>query len=209
MISDTSSAATIPSNPKPAIKTSSKKFEASVLSEEDQLLLAIQNSLREISSDSPENSPTNDMNGDGNDTDDGDDGIIEIGFESDSDVVEVKANTPPSWSDFLGDENGECCNGLLCVFNIINWQSILSADPKAKLVLRLPDGNKEMLEWPCSTKLKALKLYVTSKYPDITKDSFKIICPFPRQDVLELNPELTLKSAQLYPTVTLHLHQDE
>ncbi|XP_037043323.1 UBX domain-containing protein 7 [Bradysia coprophila] len=186
MISDTSPAASSSGNAKP-VKSSSKKFEASVLSEEDQLLLAIQNSLREISSDSTENSPTNDMNGDSNGTDDGDDGVIEIGFESDSDVVEVKTSTPESWSDFLGDEN----------------------DPKAKLILRLPDGNKEMLEWPCSTKLKALKLYVTSKYPDITKDSFKIICPFPRQDVLELNPELTLKTAQLYPTVTLHLHQDE
>lgn len=106
MISDTTSSTT---NSKPMNKSSSKKFEASVLSEEDQLLLAIQNSLREISSDSKENSPTNDMNGDdSNATDDGDDGVIEIGFESDSDVVEVKTSTSQTWSDFLGDENGEC-----------------------------------------------------------------------------------------------------
>ncbi len=105
MISDTSSAA---STSKPVTKSSNKKIEASVLSEEDQLLLAIQNSLREISSDSTENSPTHDINGDSNDGDDGgDDGVIEIGFESDSDVVEVKASTSQSWNDYLGDENGE------------------------------------------------------------------------------------------------------
>lgn len=103
MISDTSSAS---SNSKPANKTSHKKIEASVLSEEDQLLLAIQNSLREVnSSDSTENSPSNEMNGDSNDADD--DGVIEIGFESDSDVVEVKVNSTQSWTNYLGDEKGE------------------------------------------------------------------------------------------------------
>ncbi|KAJ6641241.1 UBX domain-containing protein 7 [Pseudolycoriella hygida] len=185
MINDSTPAS---SKSKDVTKSRNNKVEASVLSEEDQLMLAIQNSLREISSDCGENSPTNELNGDSNESsNDGDDGVIEIGFESDSDVVEVKDNSTVSWSSYLGDEK----------------------DPKAKLILRLPDGNKEMLEWPCSTKLKALKLYVMDKYPDITKESFKIICPFPRQDILELNLELTLKSAQLYPTVTLHLHQDE
>lgn len=106
MISDTSATS---SNSKPAHKTSRKKVEASVLSEEDQLLLAIQNSLREISSDGPESSPTNEMNGDSNDVDDdgGDDGVIEIGFESDSDVVEVRGNSSQSWTDYLGDEKGK------------------------------------------------------------------------------------------------------
>lgn len=200
MISDSSSA---PSNSKPVDKPS-KKVEASILSEEDQLLLAIQNSLREINSDSTENSPTNEINGDSNEADD--DGIIEIGFESDSDVVEVKENASQSWNDYLGDEKGD---RMTLAFKFKFSFTFCFTDPKAKLILRLPDGNKELLEWPCSTKLKALKLYVMDKYPDITKDSFKIICPFPRQDILELNPELTLKSAQLYPTVTLHLHQDE
>lgn len=105
MISDTSSA---PSNSKPVDKPNSKNVEASVLSEEDQLLLAIKNSLREISSDCTENSPTNEINGDSNEADDGgDDGIIEIGFESDSDVVEVKENASQSWNDYLGDEKGK------------------------------------------------------------------------------------------------------
>lgn len=105
MISDASSA---PSNSKHVNKTNSKKIEASVLSEEDQLLLAIQNSLRETSSDCTENSPANEINGDSNEADDGgDDGIIEIGFESDSDVVEVKGTASQSWNDYLGDEKGD------------------------------------------------------------------------------------------------------
>lgn len=103
MISDTSSAS---SSTKPVVTTTNKKIEASVLSEEDQLLLAIQNSLREISSDCTENSPTNETNGDSNEAEDGGDGVIEIGFESDSDVVEVKESSSQSWSDYLGDEKG-------------------------------------------------------------------------------------------------------
>lgn len=104
MISDTSAAST---SSKQVSKTSSKKVEASVLSEEDQLLLAIQNSLREISSDSTENNPINEINGDSNDG--ADDGVIEIGFESDSDVVEVKGSevSSQSWTDYLGDDKGE------------------------------------------------------------------------------------------------------
>lgn len=99
MISDTSSAS---SSLKPIPTTNNKKIEASVLSEEDQLLLAIQNSLREINSDSP----TNEANGDSNEAEDGGDGVIEIGFESDSDVVEVKGSSSQSWTDYLGDEEG-------------------------------------------------------------------------------------------------------
>lgn len=112
MISDSSSA---PTNSRSSSKsssvtsTSTKKVETSVLSEEDQLSLAIQNSLREISSDSSdstENSTTKEANGDSNEVEDGGDGVIEIGFESDSDVVEVKENSSQSWTDYLGDEKG-------------------------------------------------------------------------------------------------------
>lgn len=103
MISDTSSAS---SSTKPVGTKPNKKVETSVLSEEDQLLLAIQNSLREISSDCTETSPTNETNGDSNEAEDGGDGVIEIGFESDSDVVEVKGSSSKSWRDYLGDDKG-------------------------------------------------------------------------------------------------------
>lgn len=100
-------------------KTNKKKIEASVLSEEDQLMIAIQNSLREISSDCKESSPTNEMNGDSNDADEGgDDGVAEAGFESDSDVAGKKQDAPQSWNDYLGDSNGEpiILNTLIQIF---------------------------------------------------------------------------------------------
>lgn len=90
-------------------------------------------------------------------------------------------------------------------------------DPKARIQLRLPNGTRHILEWPCSTKLKALKLYIPFKYPEITADSpYKVICPFGAiggtsqpSNILDLDDALTLKEANLYPTAILHLRNDE
>lgn len=65
--------------------------------------------------------------------------------------------------------------------------------------------------------MKALKLYIPFKYPEITADSpYKVICPFGAiggasqpSNVLDLDDALTLKEASLYPTVILHLRNDE
>lgn len=73
----------------------------------------------------------------------------------------------------------------------------------------MPDGEKEIIEWPCTTKLAALKLYVIEKYPQWTKDLYKIICSFPRKNVLELPETTTLIAANLHPNATLHFHLDE
>lgn len=86
---------------------------------------------------------------------------------------------------------------------------ITHTDDITKLVLRLPDGKKDILEWPCSSRLRALRMYVEHQYPAITKEPYKIICPYPRQDLLELDQELSLQAARLHPSALLHLHRDE
>lgn len=78
-----------------------------------------------------------------------------------------------------------------------------------KVVLRLPDGHRDTLEWPSSSRLRALRLYVEHQYPELTKEPYKIICPYPRQDVLEMDMTLSLQEAKMHPAVLLHVHQNE
>lgn len=92
-------------------------------------------------------------------------------------------------------------------------------DPITRLQLRLPDGKRNILEWPCTTKLQALKYYILNEYPEIPKDSFKIICPFggtsqrsepntTREghiNILDNDEVATLMEANLHPTAILHV----
>lgn len=84
----------------------------------------------------------------------------------------------------------------------------------------MPNGDRNILEWPCSSTLKALKLYIPFKYPEITTDNpYKVICPFggiggsnvvgQPSNILDMDDSLTLKEANLFPTVILHLRNDE
>lgn len=102
-------------------------------------------------------------------------------------------------------------------FHQIEFLSVSNTDATARIQLRLPDGNRSILEWPCSTKIKALKLYIPAKYPEIIADGpYKVICPFGAisgatqpSNILDLDDALTLKEANLYPTVILHLRNEE
>lgn len=69
------------------------------------------------------------------------------------------------------------------------------------------------MEWPCTTQIKALKLYIPSKFPDITKDIYKVICPFSsignHMNVLDIDDSLTLKEANLHPNAILHIQKSD
>lgn len=84
--------------------------------------------------------------------------------------------------------------------------------------MRLPSGERHILEWPCSSKLKALKLFIPQQFPELAEETYKIICPFSavlkksadfRSNILDMNEMLTLEEACLHPTVTLHLQNEE
>lgn len=84
--------------------------------------------------------------------------------------------------------------------------------------MRLPSGERHILEWPCSSKLKALKLFIPQQFPELADEAYKIICPFSavpkqsadyRSNILDMNEMLTLEEAFLHSTVTLHLQNEE
>ncbi|CAD7093922.1 unnamed protein product [Hermetia illucens] len=140
---------------------------AAELSEEDQLALAIKNSLEESQQDRENNE---------SDENENEDVIVLSDSEEEID----------SYQNYLGSEQ----------------------DPVSTIQLRLPDGKRTQFEWPSTTKLRAIKLYVQSKYPEDTKEAYKVISAFPRQNILELDENISLADANLYPRAILHLHPD-
>lgn len=102
-------------------------------------------------------------------------------------------------------------NHIVC--KNLNFLFSCSADPKARLQVITPNGDRHIFEWPCSAKLKALKLYIPFKYPELTADNaYKVICPFvggQSNNVLDMDEILTLKEANLFPSVILHLRNDD
>lgn len=54
--------------------------------------------------------------------------------------------------------------------------------------------------------------YIPFKYPELTSDPYKVICPFvggQSNNILDMDDALTLKEANLYPTVILHLRNED
>lgn len=176
-----------------------KKRRTDTLDEEEQLRIAIENSLREANvADDPEAS------GSGIASAALPNGNVEtkrdLEFDSDSDtefdfvpIPQQQNDKPPAaavskdYKDFLGPMD----------------------DPMTRLQLRLPDGQRDNLEWPCSSQIQALRNYVEHRYPEVTQKPYKIICAFPRKDLLTLDATETLLSAKLHPNALLHLHQDD
>lgn len=167
----------------PTSSTSSKKHHTSEMTEEDQLALAIKNSLQE----------TQTAKGQAIVGDSSDEELVEFSDNSNScfDATNhfSKAKITEKHEIFLGNKD----------------------DPITKLQFRLPleENNRIQLEWPCSTKLAAIKAYIIEHYPDLVKGPYKIITAFPRKDILDLDQNITLKDANLHPNSLLHLHLDD
>ncbi|XP_031631535.1 UBX domain-containing protein 7-like [Contarinia nasturtii] len=194
-----------------------KRLEPSSLTEQEQIELAIAHSLREVNAAEDDNKSDSfgEPSSDESDFDFDDESSNQSYVKSqtsqtvseksntfdnkiaeqecDSKVGEATPSTAPNietYDNYLGDEN----------------------DAKARIQLRLPSGDRHMFEWPCTTKLKALKLYIPFKYPELTSDPYKVICPFvggQSNNILDMDDALTLKEANLYPTVILHLRNED
>lgn len=129
---------------------------------------------------------------------------------------EPVASTVETYDNYLGDETGMIKRRIFSLFKntkLLTCNTFyLILDMKARIQLRLPSGDRHIFEWPCTTKLKALKLYIPFKYPELTNDPYKVICPFvggQSNNILEMDDTLTLKEANLYPTVILHLRNED
>lgn len=89
--------------------------------------------------------------------------------------------------------------------NESDWESYLgsSSDPESKLMLRLPDGSRDIVSMPCSSKLMALVKYVGSK--GYSNEQYELVTNFPRKEISYMDFDITLKDAGLYPQETVFI----
>lgn len=176
-----------------------KKRRTDTLDEEEQLRIAIANSLREANA--SEDDPEASGSGTSSDVRNGKESVRDLEFDSDSDGGELEDNPI-----LPNDQAQPAANA-----NLKDYKDFLGPldDPITRLQLRLPDGQRDNLEWPCSSQIQALRSYVEHRYPEVTQKPYKIICAFPRKDLLTLDVTETLLSAKLHPNALLHLHQDD
>ncbi|MGH0170298.1 UNVERIFIED_CONTAM: hypothetical protein FKN15_063988 [Acipenser sinensis] len=77
--------------------------------------------------------------------------------------------------------------------------------PKARLMLRYPDGQREQISLPTHGKLLALVKHVQSKgYPN---ERFELVTNFPRRKLSHLDYDITLQDAGLCPQETVFIQE--
>ncbi|XP_022524063.2 UBX domain-containing protein 7 isoform X2 [Astyanax mexicanus] len=77
--------------------------------------------------------------------------------------------------------------------------------PKARLMLRYPDGQREQIALSANAKLMALVRHVQSKgYPN---ERFELVTNFPRRKLAHLDYEITLQDAGLCPQETVFVQE--
>ncbi|KAK8748208.1 hypothetical protein OTU49_016372 [Cherax quadricarinatus] len=103
----------------------------------------------------------------------------------------------------LNNEEKSCDSANTCCSSEEEWKSYLgpSADPESKLLLRLPDGSKDIVSMPSSSKLLALVKYVGSK--GFSNEQYELVTNFPRREISYMDFDVTLKDAGLFPQETV------
>ncbi|XP_061776369.1 UBX domain-containing protein 7 [Nerophis ophidion] len=77
--------------------------------------------------------------------------------------------------------------------------------PKARLMLRYPDGQREQIALSSQAKLMALVRHVQSKgYPN---ERFELVTNFPRRKLTHLDYDITLQEAGLCPQETVFVQE--
>ncbi|KAG5847736.1 hypothetical protein ANANG_G00129380 [Anguilla anguilla] len=77
--------------------------------------------------------------------------------------------------------------------------------PKARLMLRYPDGQREQITMSTQAKLMALVKHVQSKgYPN---ERFELVTNFPRRKLSHLDYDITLQEAGLCPQETVFVQE--
>ncbi|XP_017460730.1 PREDICTED: UBX domain-containing protein 7-like [Rhagoletis zephyria] len=169
-----------------------KRLKLLDLTEEEQINLAIRNSMRESSSTNGKSKTKNT----GNNEDGGADDSSE--FES---------------AEEFGDEDSKSAYNQ----TIISYEKQLGQATNELTAIRLrllnAEGNDEVvqLRWPSDTLLKVLRLYIGEKHSHVIKNggTYKLICAFPRKMLEAEHDSSTIKELGLHPSANLHITLDE
>ncbi|XP_070539054.1 LOW QUALITY PROTEIN: UBX domain-containing protein 7-like [Ptychodera flava] len=84
-------------------------------------------------------------------------------------------------------------------------ESVDDNGPKAKLMIRFPDGKRKQLSLPASAKLMTLvKLVISEGY---SNERFELVTNFPRRKLSYLDFDTTLQDAGLFPQETVFVQE--
>lgn len=97
--------------------------------------------------------------------------------------VPTKEASQPQWHKHLGSKD----------------------DPVTNLMIRFPSGSKQQLSLPCSSKLLALEEYVQEE--GYSSEKYELLTNYPRRKLSELDMNLTLKDAGLFPQDTVFVQE--
>ncbi|KAH8352865.1 hypothetical protein KR084_006956 [Drosophila pseudotakahashii] len=162
--------------------TPKKRAKVLELTEEEQLELAIKNSINENGG----------GGGGGGATQKGDnpEGASDNESLEEFDDDELKGVAAASYENHLGEDKSELTALKLRLLNVA--------------------GSDEMvqLRWPSDTKLQTLRLYISQTHKHISQ-GYKLICAFPRKSLEAEHNECSLKELGLHPSANLHLTLDD
>lgn len=175
-----------------------KRNKIMELSEDEQIALAIRNSMNENGggggSGSAKRNRKAATNGiiDDDDEEEDEDAVSDIGS-----VEEFHENDAKS----------------ACERTSYEEQMGSNKDELTMLKLRLinAEGADEMvqLRWPSDTKVATLRAYIVQCHSHIPKSGYKLICAFPRKTLESEHDPCTLKEIGLHPSANLHITLDD
>ncbi|XP_037710104.1 UBX domain-containing protein 7 [Drosophila subpulchrella] len=162
--------------------TPKKRAKVLELTEEEQLELAIKNSINENGGGAA---------GGGTKKDDNPEEASDNESLEEFDDEELKGVAAASYENHLGEAKSELTALKLRLFNVA--------------------GKEEMvqLRWPSDTKLQTLRLYIRQTHKHIPQEGYKLICAFPRKSLEAEHNDCSLKELGLHPSANLHLTLDD
>lgn len=85
-----------------------------------------------------------------------------------------------------------------------------STGPQTKLMIRLPDGQNEVIQRGSTTTIGGLLKFLQKKYREkIGSTTCKVYCPAVRKELCDMDKKLTLEAAKLHPSAVLHISSEE
>lgn len=167
-----------------------KRNKIMELTEEEQIALAIRNSMQE--------------NG----------GVVAKNRNSNGSATAVElddidaASDAGSIEEFAEDDTESACERTSYEKQLGNNKDELTM---LKIRLLNAEGADEVIQlrWPSDTKLQVLRSYISQCHSHIPISGYKLICAFPRKTLETENNESSLKELGLHPSSNLHITLDD
>ncbi|CAL4180819.1 unnamed protein product, partial [Meganyctiphanes norvegica] len=124
---------------------------------------------------------------------------------TDSKELDCEKKIQPKIGNQIKENNCESNSAPKSDNNNDEWKSYLGkeSDPVSKLMLRLPDGSRDIVSMPCTSKLMALVKYVSCK--GFSNESYEMVTNFPRRQISYMDFDISLKDAGLFPQESIFI----